>query len=817
MQFEGFRPLDGIRVTEISCGLAGALAGRLLAEQGASVVRIRLPESRKRDRPIHAILDKDKTVLDADPDAKADLAQVRAEVERADVLIEAAVGALRRLGLEQDPAIAHRSALVHLVLTGFPTNDAELGKIPPWEGILDAACGLYTDVSPVRTFLGLDPIYSALPHCSVYGAVHGAVAVTLALLPDASGGRRGQRIEVPLASAGLSAMSSAIMRIPDQPARYDIPKLPRLMKKYLLPALRSTLSRLPAQAQHVAAGLARRLIPPMMTHYPCRDGAMLYIFAVDHDRIPLQLLRHLGLADEAFRAGLKNEDAYSDAAAGANIRESANLSATWRRSLGKRLAEKFRERDAVQWEEELMAVGLPCAVVRSTREWLRLAELERQGIVDRLTSDAGRHRRSFGRHAWVKHAAGKPRSVWDRPSGGSLLSGIRVIDFSSMLAGPVAARTLAEYGADVIKIASPTPHHGPRMTCWYGIDVDQGKRSVLLDLGSEVGQRALKKLLETADVVLHNFGTAQAQRLGLSPEDIATANPAMVICRIGAFLGPSDGAWSERHGYDPVLQAASGVMDRYGGSTGPEHHGIASCIDYLTGFSGAFAAALGLLACSRSGLPGPYFAETSLAQSANLIQTPYAVDPAPADEPRGQRAMGEHALHRLYRTRDGWIFLAAPAEKLSDIANAVSAALPESADIQSASVGRALERAFRKKGGRHWTELLSGPSLAVWIVETLEARHEGWVGSLRPGDLVEDGPMAQIVRTDHPSGGQVDTLAPVYTRLSETPLRVPAPAPKPGADTRKVLAELGYDKPEIDRMVAAGAAAVELSATYLPP
>ena len=195
----------------------------------------------------------------------------------------------------------------------------------------------------------------------------------------------------------------------------------------------------------------------------------------------------------------------------------------------------------------------------------------------------------------------------------------------------------------------------------------------------------------------------------------------------------------------------------------------------------------------------------------------FAVDIAPADEPRGQCATGEHALRRLYRTRDGWIFLAAPAQVLSEIANAVGAALPEPADVRSASVGRALERGFRKKESRHWTELLSGPSLAVWIVETLDARHESWVGSLRPGDVVEDGPMAQIVRTDHPVGGEVDTLAPVYTRLSATPLRVLAPAPKPGSHTREVLAELGYDRPEIDRMVASGAAADELSTAYLPP
>ena len=115
-----------------------------------------------------------------------------------------------------------------------------------------------------------------------------------------------------------------------------------------------------------------------------------------------------------------------------------------------------------------------------------------------------------------------------------------------------------------------------------------------------------------------------------------------------------------------VLQAATGIMTRYGGNgQRPEIHGFASCIDYLTGYSGAFGIALALL--KRQLFGGGTLVLTSLAQGAQLVQAPFMLATASsqsAAEPQGQRAQGEHSLQRIYRANDGWIFL---AELCSDL------------------------------------------------------------------------------------------------------------------------------------------------------
>jgi hypothetical protein len=103
-----------------------------------------------------------------------------------------------------------------------------LGAMLPRGKALWRVCGLFTDVNILRRMLGLPPVYTALPHASVYGAVHGALAVVLALLARQSSGR-GDVIEVPLAAAGASAMGSAVLQITPQPRRYDLPESPRML------------------------------------------------------------------------------------------------------------------------------------------------------------------------------------------------------------------------------------------------------------------------------------------------------------------------------------------------------------------------------------------------------------------------------------------------------------------------------------------------------------------------------------------------------------------------------------------------------------
>jgi len=140
-----------------------------------------------------------------------------------------------------------------------------------------------------------------------------------------------------------------------------------------------------------------------------------------------------------------------------------------------------------------------------------------------------------------------------------MLDGVRVLDFSNIVAGPAAGRSLAEHGADVIRIDPPAPQAGPYATMWFGVDVNQGKRAVVLDLKTDAGKAALARLVAGADVVLHNFLDRSARSLGIAHDQLAAINPAIISAQIGGWTGMEPGPWDDDPSFDPVLQAATGI------------------------------------------------------------------------------------------------------------------------------------------------------------------------------------------------------------------------------------------------------------------
>src|SRR5262249_27126115 len=144
-------------------------------------------------------------------------------IEDADVLIENfRPGVMDRLGLGPQICRTRNPRLIYLSLPGFASTDAERAQIAAWEGIIGAATGMFTDISFSRGFLGLSPVFTSLPLPSVYGAVHGAIAVAMSLIARIES-QRGDHIEVPLASAFLSAMGANLLTYDEYPERYDRP------------------------------------------------------------------------------------------------------------------------------------------------------------------------------------------------------------------------------------------------------------------------------------------------------------------------------------------------------------------------------------------------------------------------------------------------------------------------------------------------------------------------------------------------------------------------------------------------------------------
>ena len=219
----------------------------------------------------------------------------------------------------------------------------------------------------------------------------------------------------------------------------------------------------------------------------------------------------------------------------------------------------------------------------------------------------------------------------DLPRGDRPLSGIRVLDLTRVIAGPTCARTLAEHGADVLKISAP---HLPSLG-YQEYDTGHGKLSAYLDLREPQGTDTLRALVRTADVFSQGYRPGSLGARGFAPEVLADLRPGIVVVSLSAFghVGP----WSGRRGFDTVIQAVSGMALRQGAlfpgaEPGPQFY-PAAAIDFLTGYLMAFGASVALARRAREG--GSWLVRISLAQVGRwLVSRGEVPEAALKDVPR---------------------------------------------------------------------------------------------------------------------------------------------------------------------------------------
>jgi crotonobetainyl-CoA:carnitine CoA-transferase CaiB-like acyl-CoA transferase len=247
-------------------------------------------------------------------------------------------------------------------------------------------------------------------------------------------------------------------------------------------------------------------------------------------------------------------------------------------------------------------------------------------------------------------------------SSAAVLDGIRVADFSRVLAGPYATMMLADFGADVIKIESP---EGDETRAWsppvdasggssYFSSVNRGKRSVVCDLGTPEGLGHARRLAVTADVVVENFRPGVMARFGLDFASVSAANPAVVYCTITGF---GSGAGAELPGYDLLVQALGGLMSITGAPEGePTKVGVA-LVDVLTGLNAFSGILLGLRARAESGAQHVEIdlLSTLLAGLVNQSGAAVATGRAPA---RLGNAHPSIAPYELFRAADRELVIA---------------------------------------------------------------------------------------------------------------------------------------------------------------
>jgi crotonobetainyl-CoA:carnitine CoA-transferase CaiB-like acyl-CoA transferase len=252
--------------------------------------------------------------------------------------------------------------------------------------------------------------------------------------------------------------------------------------------------------------------------------------------------------------------------------------------------------DAEAFETAAYADGGVVAMMRSRDEWSDLPHAKALAALPLISIEK------------IGEAAPKPWPGGDRP-----LAGLRVLDLSRVIAGPVAGRTLAAHGADVLLISGPELPAIP----WLTIDTGRGKLTSFLELKSEQGRDGLRALLAQADIFSQGYRPQALARLGFSPQDAAQLSPGIVYVTLSAY--GHAGAWAERRGFDSLVQTTTGFNHAEGqaaGVDGPKEL-PAQILDHATGYLMAFGAMMARARQSREG--GSWHVRVSLAQTGQWL------------------------------------------------------------------------------------------------------------------------------------------------------------------------------------------------------
>jgi crotonobetainyl-CoA:carnitine CoA-transferase CaiB-like acyl-CoA transferase len=760
--------LHGIRVVDFGQWLAGPLTTLLLADQGAEVIHVDPPGGPRWQAAANATLQRGKQSLVLDVKTAADRAFARRLIDSADVLIENfRPGVMDRLGLGWDTVRPTHDRLIYCSLPGFAADDPR-AAMPAWEGVLAAATGTYTSNSmassrsmPARMAAEADdqPRFNALPLASEFGALAAAIAIVMALIARERDGL-GQRLEVPLFDAMFLAFGASALLV-----------------------------------QGAAAG--GRPADPWSGTYACRDGGRVRLNLAT-PRFVRRFLEVAGtLHDWTAKGYLEPERLLHD----------RDL---WERQHQDLLA-LLRTRSAEEWDVLATQVLLPLTRIRTSAEWMASPHAQDAGIVVSIDDPEYGRMRQPGpsvRLSGSPSAVQVPRTQIEPCSRDALLAGerpavicntaatsrlaaalqgFRIVDTTQVLAGPTAARTLAEFGAEVVKINNPWEEGaGYRWQVHrYHTDVNRGKRTILVDLQRAEGLQILWRLVESADAFLQNLRLGVAERLGFGYEQVRARKPDIVYLSISAF--GYGGAWQYRPGYEPNAQSIAGMQARMGGSADQPAGQPFAINDYCTGLLGAFGLGLGLLHGLRRG-EGKHV-ETSLAHAATFLQLPYMQTYAGKvwDEPHGPQATGWGPLQRLYRAADTWFFLGATEAQRGRLA--AIPGLETVQDLAGAQLEAQLQACFRSQAADAWIRLLVAAGIGAHTLgKVTQLMQDPWVVA-----------HGLSVTRQHGDGSVITTIGPP-ARLSRTPVVPGRPVSPPGGDAAEVLAMIGMAE-QLDALV----------------
>ncbi|OZC84339.1 MULTISPECIES: CaiB/BaiF CoA transferase family protein [Nocardiaceae] len=390
------------------------------------------------------------------------------------------------------------------------------------------------------------------------------------------------------------------------------------------------------------------------------------------------------------------------------------------------------------------------------------------------------------------------------------LEGIKVLDISTILAGPLVAQILGDFGAEVIKIEHPAKPDGMR---GHGLDKDghplwwtmvsRNKRTMTLNLGNEQGADLFRKLAAEADVVVENFRPGTLERWGLGYDVLSEANPGLILLRVTGF--GQTGPYATRPAFGTLVESMSGFAHLTGAADGPPTLPAFGLADSLAGIAGSSAVSMALLHRTNNGGKGQVI-DLDLLSPIMAAVGPGIIyaDQLGIDQERTGNRSSNNAPRNLYKTSDGhWLAISTSANSIAERVLTL-VGHPEVIDEPWFATGR--QRAAH-------ADLLDG-YVGGWIgertredvVAEFEKAGAAVAPVYKPSELLDD---PQVLAIDMVTTVEDDDLGPVRMqnvmwRMGDSPGSIRHTGRAHGADTDSVLEELGCSAANIAELRTAG-------------
>ncbi len=765
--------LQGLRVVEIGQRIAAPLVGMLLAEQGAQVLRIIDRSQPDRDPILSAILSRGKIETNLDLQCGDGRDRLMRLISLADVVIDGCPqGTMQQIGIDFDKIrTGSNPGLISCSIDPFPPDDPR-ANLPDYEGIAGMAGFLYA--KPIGK-----PQYHDFPIGSVMAGFWAANAIVAALIARVKIGR-GQNIETSLFRSNIFAQILQVL---------------------------------------IKTGVPRGFLPmkmigtPFMSPWLCKDKRYIYL----HITLPLHaaqimdMLEELGYKSEiAELRGIISEETLRDPSQVKSIPEAKQIRKAYEKI--------FITKSADEWEK-LLGERLCCIKVRTIDEWL--IDSYESGMTDvcKLTDPV------FGEAMYPGAAAIspqrppclKPRIIddqavnkilaeWESAPGNMntaqkekaslqhALQGIKVLDLSRVIAGPCAARVLAEFGAEVTMVQNPTSLD---WALSFHLVFNPGKRSASLNFTTEEGQKKLWKLIEKyhPDVLIQNYRHLDiAKRFGIHPDKVRASFPDMVYTHLNAY--GNEGGWKDRPGFEQVVQAVSGIQMSYGKHGRPKLLPT-PVIDIGSGLAGAYSTMLGLYHRELTGKG--IFSATHLTTISVYLQVNRVADYQREKLLNEAKNKGvsvsfdpdAQIMEGIIRALDAFVCIAGPRRDM--LKWMLSAKLINRLDLNNEQLWTQAAKRFIRKPLIFWKSSLidAGVQCSIFMMPATSIRN------LTKEILKYDKRTIPMVRRrKFPGVASELTFVSNPVTMSLTPMKDVSPPPIRGGNTWEVMKIIGEEVPK---------------------